>query len=645
MLSAAQDIQGLLNVFSGGATFYPGDTITFTFENGTKLSDRYLAIYNDPGPTGPLETGGDFYNFFVLGFYPASFDPNQSDDTNNSSASSSAVPSTLTAAATSTATSSASPTPLSWNNTAYPDTPDVAQADLGTYGGGYVSGYFLNSTSTSVLSIPSFDEYGDAVNTFQSTIGQFITKSKAAGLRKVVIDLQQNVGGQSLLAIDAFKQFFPNIDPFVGSRMRAHPSANVMGKTMTGYWDSLNDTDDDYYFLAANAWVATDRINANTGRNFSSWAEFFGPNLYNGDNFTNTQRYNLSSFIFDVAAIGNEDVAFAVYGYGANPAPPNAAPPYAAEDIIILSDGICDSSCALFMEMMHHEAGVRVVVAGGKPSTGPMQAPSGSRGSRSYATYVLDANIDFIQLLLADQNSPEVNFLPNRTQALDVDVTFASINLFDQVRKGETIPLQFAYEAADCRIFYTPQTAYNYTALWQYAADAIWNKPNLCVQGSTGFATTGTNKTNFVGPPSGTPGTFSNLTTHLSTLNTSSIPHLTSLNDGITADFRPRNAGTSNVKSCNGPSDCSDGFLCSTVNTCQGGKVGPSSQCLPKCFVSLAPCRNGGKCQLQSAAGAAVGSQQLQQGFCAPAANTQKCGTGTTPGQVNVGPPPPAKMR
>ncbi|KAH0534195.1 hypothetical protein FGG08_007206 [Glutinoglossum americanum] len=653
MLSAAQDVQGFFNVFSGGATFYPGDTITFTLENGTKISDRYLVIYNDPGPTGPLETGGDFYNFFVLGFYPASFDPDLSDNTTNSSASSSVAPSsTPTAAATSTVSSLAPPAPSSWNNTAYPDIPDVAQVDLGTYGGGYISGYFLNSTSTSVLSIPSFDEYGDAINTFQSTIGQFIAQSKAASLQKVVIDLQQNVGGQPLLAIDAFKQFFPNIDPFAGSRMRAHHSADVMGETMTNYWNSLNGTDDGYYILADSEWVATDRLNANTGQNFTSWAEFFGPHSYDGDTFTTTQRYNLSSFTFDVAATGSEGVAFAVYGYGANPAPPNAAPPYAAEDIIILSDGICDSSCSLFMEMMHHEAGVRVVVAGGRPSTGPMQAPSGSRGARSYATYALDANIGFTQLLLADQNSSEVTFLPNRTQALDVYVTFASINLRDQVRKDETIPLQFAYEAADCRIFYTPQTIYNYTALWQYAADAIWSKPSLCVQGSTGFAPTGTNKTDFVGPLSGTPGTFSNLTTHLNTLNTSSIPYLTSLNDGLDAAFaprynsKPRDTFTTKTRDCKYSGGCSGGLVCASVTTCLGsGKTGPSSRCLPKCSSSQARCRNGGRCQFQASTDVDVGSQHLQQGFCAPAANAQSCGTGATPGLVNVGPPPPSKMR
>jgi hypothetical protein len=60
------------SIFEGYTTFYPGDNITFTFENGTELTETWLAIYNDPGDMGPLSTGGDFYNFFVLGLYPDS---------------------------------------------------------------------------------------------------------------------------------------------------------------------------------------------------------------------------------------------------------------------------------------------------------------------------------------------------------------------------------------------------------------------------------------------------------------------------------------------------------------------------------------------------------------------------------------------
>lgn len=149
-------------------------------------------------------------------------------------------------------------------------------------------GYFLNSTSTSVLSIPSFNEYYDALDTFETTVDEFITRSQAAGLTKVVIDLQQNTGGQVLLAIATFVRFFPNIKPYAASQMRAHDATNVMGKTMTAYYQFLQEEGDqeDADILSANEWVATSRVNAQTGANFTSWGQFYGPHAADGDEFT-----------------------------------------------------------------------------------------------------------------------------------------------------------------------------------------------------------------------------------------------------------------------------------------------------------------------------------------------------------------------
>jgi hypothetical protein len=82
---------------------------------------------------------------------------------------------------------------------------------LGLYGGGSLSGYFLEDYSLAVLSIPSFQEFGDAIGTFSGTVRDFIASSKAAGMEKFLIDLQQNYGGETLLAFDTFKQFFPEV--------------------------------------------------------------------------------------------------------------------------------------------------------------------------------------------------------------------------------------------------------------------------------------------------------------------------------------------------------------------------------------------------------------------------------------------------
>lgn len=159
MLSGALDIQDYFSVFSGNTIIYPGDTITFGFENGTSVTQDYLALYWSQGPTGPLESGGDFYNFFVLGWWPASYDP-YSDYSSDGETSSTAATYATTAVA-STVTTSPTPTPSGWANSQaapwYPATADIYQPDLDLYSGGWITGYFLNSSSTSVLSIPSFD--------------------------------------------------------------------------------------------------------------------------------------------------------------------------------------------------------------------------------------------------------------------------------------------------------------------------------------------------------------------------------------------------------------------------------------------------------------------------------------------------------
>jgi Peptidase family S41 len=189
------NILGFLSVFSGSASFYVNDTITFTLKNNTVVGPvPWLAIYNNPGDTGPLTTGGDFYNFFVLGQYPASYDPNSSPASEPDADTDASEPD-----------DPVTTDPTSWGNPAYPDNPDVVQPDLSTSGGGFVTGYFLNSSSIGVLSIPSFLEYGDAVGTFSDSVGEFLRRSKAAGLKKIVIDLQHNDGGAALLAHDTFK--------------------------------------------------------------------------------------------------------------------------------------------------------------------------------------------------------------------------------------------------------------------------------------------------------------------------------------------------------------------------------------------------------------------------------------------------------
>lgn len=262
--------------------------------------------------------------------------------------------------------------------------------------------------------------------------------------------------------------------------------------------------------------------------------------------------------------------------------------------------------------MMHHEAGVRTVVAGGRPNYGPMQAPGQSRGARMYSTDSLDSDILFAQAA----NDTTALLLPNRTANQDVWVTFASVNLRDQIRKGENVPLQFVYEAADCRIFYTPQTWYNYTALWQYAADAIWTNPALCVQGSAGYATTAANFSDVRTPPAAAPrpNVPSNLT---GIVTLSGTPAELPVADSGEIPDVSRSITSNLYQSC--ASSCPGTLACVEVTTCPEGKPLKEKQCIPQCSSSQPVCSNGYQCQFQGAASKGPqGQSDFRIGVCPP---------------------------
>ena len=271
------------------------------------------------------------------------------------------------------------------------------------------------------------------------------------------------------------------------------------------------------------------------------------------------------------------------------------------------------------MEMMHHEAGVRTVVVGGRPETGPMQAPAGTRGALSYDSVSLDIDIGNAELI----NATTTGYLPDRAEDQAIWISAASFNMRDQIRQGENIPLQFVYEAANCRIFYTLDTIYNYANLWQYAANATWSDSSLCVQGSIGFATTNGTNSNTQGPPGGSTVVNSNVSHNVSALTGPS-----GVNPGVQFESPGENDGPSTKSKAPGQV----GSVCTPSIGCIGAVCAPNSQCpgsLPQCFLRCnnfgsAPCSGFCNPTRFFGPGPGVGRMKGQliknrsEGFCIP---------------------------
>jgi len=133
--------------------------------------------------------------------------------------------------------------------------------------------------------------------------------------------------------------------------------------------------------------------------------------------------------------------------------------------------------------MMTKQRGVRTVVVGGRPETGPMQAVSGSRGTAAYSSDELDMDIDTAVVL----NDTAAALLPPRANLTDTGmvVYHVGINLRNQVEGNATLPNQMRYIPADCRIYWTFSNYANYTRLWHDVHTAAYIDSSLCVAGST----------------------------------------------------------------------------------------------------------------------------------------------------------------
>jgi hypothetical protein len=366
----------------------------------------------------------------------------------------------------------------SWHDVsaAYPLRTLTQQSELGLYQPGVVTGYLLDDNVTAVLSLPTFSAYDDGIDTFSEAVGEFVGKSST--VQRVVIDLQQNSGGSVGLALETFRMFFPSLVPLPESRMRATPMINALGQTYTNYFNNITDDDDEAFDFVAEEWVASRRINAQTGQPFSSWDQFFGP--AQGD-FTLAQQYNLTDEDFVAAAFG------IVYPDGSFNGQSNDATPWPGDKIILLTDGQCSSACSLFVEMMTRVKGVRTVVVGGMPTPGPMQAVSGNRGAAAYSSAELDEDIEAVR----EYNASTQVFLPPRGNATDTGlyVTYAGINLRDQIRANASMSNQFLYLPADCRLYWSFANFFDYNRLWADAARLFNNDTSLCVPGSVNAKT------------------------------------------------------------------------------------------------------------------------------------------------------------
>ncbi|KAE8142768.1 hypothetical protein BDV38DRAFT_234019 [Aspergillus pseudotamarii] len=362
---------------------------------------------------------------------------------------------------------------------------------------GMVAGYFMNGSDfedVAVLKIVTFDtssaESEDAAIEFQEVVKQFLGNCTDAGKKNLVIDLRENGGGETALLLDTFMQLFPGEVPFSAQRYRAQDQYKLIGEAVNSVYEDQSvqtlikkATGESFADIAlVRYWAYWNFVDVN-GDNFKSWDEFYGPHKYNGDEFTTIMRYNMSNSN-PVSILGQSGFKFLN--------PPAGDPPFAAENIVMFSDGLCGSSCASFHEELKNIAGVKAIAVGGRPQEGAMQTIGGSKGGEVIPLNIIPLYLQTMMNLTAplgidSLDDDSLTKLANPDVLLTRAGDYSSrIQVQDQIRKGDEsgTPLQYIYEDADCRIFYTTKMLLEPETAWE-AAWSAYTDDSKCVKDST----------------------------------------------------------------------------------------------------------------------------------------------------------------
>ncbi|KAI6801156.1 beta-galactosidase [Hortaea werneckii] len=377
---------------------------------------------------------------------------------------------------------------LAPTNDAFPS-PVIKSVD------GNIAGYFPddNLEDLAVLSVPSFLGTQAGVVEFENAVRQTLATANANNKTKLVIDLRGNGGGSTFLAYDLFLQLFPSQTPYGAGTYRQQQLFNFTGSALSANEDLLSTVAGSDELSIAwfpfNYRVALDA----QGRPFESWDSLYDGPESNIRAPTSLVRHNLTEV--------SED-AVPIFGYGNDTM--SQPQTFAAENIVMLTDGTCASTCAIFSEFMKTQVGVKSVTVGGRKQTGPMQAVGGTKGSRLMGM----GQLYYIVLIASQYAAPgdrlrllnsfdtdEGNVLSAATKAIDRAapgsdlLAQAGVNFRNNIRQGDDTltPLQFIYEAADCRFFYTPEMYARQEAIWERVYQWAWgDEENVCIEGSSG---------------------------------------------------------------------------------------------------------------------------------------------------------------
>ena len=318
--------------------------------------------------------------------------------------------------------------------------------------------YYTLDSIVGVIRFPTFGAWAFDTNASPSLfvndvvilIDEALQYFKSQNLKKVLLDVTHNGGGDLVAGYAFFQRFFPNVThPKIYENMRWSPQleASVTAASKKHENDSLPEI--------LGTWSIAYKDVPLTNQPFSTVPDYLGPISGAGDSSSKsfTQLTN-KNFLGSIQA----------FGYNS----PLAPQLFTADQIALLSDTLCGSTCSTFSQMMHDQ-GVRSVAYGGRPGRTRLQISGGVKGRQQYTYY--DWLMTSSEIPNTVANNRWLPKPPPYGMALGVNL----VNGFMAGDGDGTYwPREMVYEAADKAVFLTQKMAVKPSERWRVAAREIW---------------------------------------------------------------------------------------------------------------------------------------------------------------------------
>ncbi|KAL9649024.1 hypothetical protein ABK040_008401 [Willaertia magna] len=295
--------------------------------------------------------------------------------------------------------------------------------------------YYRVGDQVSVITIDSFVPNSNAQ--FAKDFQLSLYLAKLSKTSRLIIDVTNNGGGDECLGYALIKYLFPADFAQNYETLFANTDmiATDIGLELAQAGAKRNDNQDSIWYPAT--WRST------TGGTFSdaSW-------------YSNTIEHTRGGSESKYTSLLKEGYCqpeFDDYNFG-----DGSNQIYSSDNIIILSNGRCASTCALFSRHLQESFKVKTVVVGGLLNT--KQQIAQVPGGQVYEFEELRQDIVFYGL----------DGSPNAPPALPTDsrFRFAIREAYSWTNNHTDTPLEFFFEPSDFRLMYTKESAVDRTKVW-----------------------------------------------------------------------------------------------------------------------------------------------------------------------------------